>query len=298
MSVDVFAENRPLLFAVAYRMTGSVADAEDIVQDAWLRWSATDPAAVRAPVGYLVKTVTNLALNELTSARARRETYVGPWLPEPLLSAGSVSAGPHGPAEPGEEIEMAESVSFAMLVVLESLSPLERAVFVLGDVFGYEHAEIASMIDREPAAVRQLAHRAREHVRSRRPRFPTDDVTKAEVVARFRDACAGGDLAAVMELLAPDVTVWSDGGGKVSAARRPITGADKVARWLLGVLAKPDTAGMDVELASINGEVALLGTFGGVVAGSLHAEVDGGRITALRMVLNPDKLGGLGSNRL
>jgi RNA polymerase sigma-70 factor (TIGR02957 family) len=287
MSSDVFIEHRPLLFSVAYRMTGSVADAEDIVQDAWLRWSATDASVVRAPVPYLVKTVTNLALNGLTSARARRETYVGPWLPEPLLTSPDAT----------EETEMAEAVSLAMLVVLSRLSPLERVVFVLGDVFGYGHAEIADMIEREPAAVRQLARRAREHVREQRPRYETDAATRADVVTRFRDACAGGDLAAMMALLAPDVTIWSDGGGKVTAARRPIEGADKAARWLLGVLAKPGTQGMDIKIVPVNGELAMIASFGEVVAGSVHLEVDGDRISTVRMILNPDKLRGLAGDQ-
>jgi RNA polymerase sigma-70 factor (TIGR02957 family) len=281
---DVFTDHRSLLFSVAYRMTGSVADAEDIVQDAWLRWSTTDTEAVRAPVPYLVKTVTNLALNELTSARARRETYVGPWLPEPLLT---------GDSDVAEEVEMAESVSLAMLVVLESLTPLERAVFVLGDVFGYTHADIAEMIDREPAAVRQLAHRARAHVEARRPRFPASPATRAELVNRFREACAGGELAPLMALLAPDVTVWSDGGGKVTAARRPVVGADNVGRWLLGVLAKMAAGGVAIETATINGETALLGSVDGQVVGSVHLDIDNGMIVGLRLVVNPDKLTGL-----
>jgi RNA polymerase sigma-70 factor (ECF subfamily) len=283
MAADVFTDNRPLLFSVAYRLTGSVADAEDVVQDAWLRWSRVDADGVREPKAYLIKTVTNLALTELTSARSRRETYVGPWLPEPLLTSPDTAEG----------VEMAESVSLAMLVVLESLSPLERAVFVLGEVFGYGQAEIGEMIDRDPAAVRQLAHRAREHVQARRPRYTTDAATQADVVARFRDACAGGDLAAMMELLAPEVTAWSDGGGKVTAARRPLYGADNVARWLLGVLAKPGTQGLEMSIAMVNGAPALLGSYGGVLAGSLSLDVDNGRVMAIRMTLNPDKLGGL-----
>jgi RNA polymerase sigma-70 factor (TIGR02957 family) len=283
MATDVFTDNRPLLFSVAYRLTGSVADAEDVVQDAWLRWSRVDADGVREPKAYLVKTVTNLALNELTSARSRRETYVGPWLPEPLLTSPDSAEG----------VEMAESVSLAMLVVLESLSPLERAVFVLGEVFGYGQAEIGEMIDRDPAAVRQLAHRAREHVQARRPRYTTDAATQADVVARFRDACAGGDLAAMMEILAPDVTAWSDGGGKVTAARRPLYGADNVARWLMGVLAKPDVQGLEMTIAMINGAPGLIGSYDGVPAGSVSLDVDNGRVVGVRMTVNPDKLGGL-----
>jgi len=280
---DVFTDNRGLLFSVAYRLTGSVADAEDIVQDSWLRWSSTDTDQVRAPVPYLVKTVTNLALNQLTSARARRETYVGPWLPEPLLTSEDAA----------EEVEMADSVSMAMLVVLESLSPLERAVFVLGDVFGYGQAEIAGMLDRDPAAVRQLAHRAREHVQAHRPRYATDDATRADVVARFLAACNGADLNELMAVLAPDVTAWSDGGGKVAAARRPVVGADNVARWFMGILRKTETQGMSVEPVRINGELSLLGTVEGVPIGSVHFDVDGDRIAGLRLVINPDKLRGL-----
>lgn len=281
---DVFTDNRGLLFSVAYRLTGSVADAEDIVQESWLRWSSADTDQVRAPVPYLVKTVTNLALNQLTSARARHETYVGPRLPEPLLTSPDAA----------EEVEMADSVSMAMLVVLESLSPLERAVFVLGEVFGYGQAEIAELLDRDPAAVRQLAHRARQHVQARRPRYASDETTRADVVDRFLAACAGADLTELMAVLAPDVTVWSDGGGKVSAARRPVVGADNVARWLLGVLGKTGAQGVTMELAEINGELALLGTVAGVVAGSVHFEIDGDRIVGLRLMLNPDKLRGLG----
>jgi len=282
---DVFTDHRGLLFSVAYRMTGSVADAEDIVQDAWLRWSSVEPDEVRAPVPYLVKTVTNLALNEMTSARARRETYVGPWLPEPLLTGSSPDVA--------EEVEMAESVSYAMLVVLETLTPLERAVFVLGDVFGYGHVEIAEMINREPAAVRQLAHRARQHVQARRPRFPVPPSARLELVGRFRDACAGGELAPLMELLAPDVTVWSDGGGKVTAARRPVIGADNVGRWLLGVVGKLDARSVSIDIVTVNGEPALLASVGGQVAGSVQFDIEGDRITGIRFVLNPDKLNGL-----
>lgn len=282
-SPDVFTDHRGLMFSVAYRLTGSVADAEDIVQDAWLRWSGTDTTRVADPVPYLVKTVTNLALDELRSARARRETYVGPWLPEPLLTSPDAA----------DEVTMAENLSLAMMVVLESLSPLERAVFVLSDVFGYSHTEIATMLDREPAAIRQLAHRSREHVQAHRPRYEADAATREQVVARFREACVGGDLNALMSLLAPDVTAWSDGGGVVSAARRPLHGADNVTRWLLGVLAKPGTQGMQIDITSINGELALLASFGDVVAGSVHLEIDGDAIVGIRMMLNPAKFGGL-----
>ncbi|HEY2986004.1 MAG TPA: RNA polymerase sigma-70 factor [Jatrophihabitantaceae bacterium] len=282
---DPFAEHRRLLFATAYRMLGSVADAEDIVQDAWLRWAAVDQASVEHPKAYLVRTVTNLSLNRLQSARAQRESYVGPWLPEPLLTSPDVA----------DEAEVADSVSMALLVVLETLSPLERAVFLLREVFGYSHAEIATALDRSESAVRQAAHRAHEHVSARRPRFEADSSQQSEVVQRFLDACAGGDLNELMAVLAPDVTLWADGGGKVSAATRPLHGAGNVARWVLGVLAKPQAQGVESELASINGEPGLLATLAGVPAGAVTFSIVEGRIAELRWVVNPDKLAGLGS---
>ncbi|MGW0134570.1 RNA polymerase sigma-70 factor [Streptomyces sp. NPDC003299] len=280
---DPYLRHRRLLFATAYRMLGSVADAEDVLQDAWLTWHRADRSHVRDPRAYLVRTVTNLALNRLTSARAQREKYVGPWLPEPLLTSPDAA----------EETEMADSVSTAMLVVLETLTPVERAVFVLREVFGYSHAEIAEVLERPEPAVRQIAHRAREHVRARRPRYDTDAGRREEVTSRFIEACAGGDLAAVMELLAPDVTCWSDGGGKVTAARRPVHGADHVARWILGVLAKPQTRGVVAERALINGELGLLMTLGGTPVGALTYDVSDGRIQNLRLQVNPDKLTGV-----
>ncbi|MFE1338625.1 RNA polymerase sigma-70 factor [Streptomyces sp. NPDC058733] len=280
---DPYLRHRRLLFATAYRMLGSVADAEDVLQDAWLTWHRADRSHVRDPRAYLVRTVTNLALNRLTSARAQREKYVGPWLPEPLLTSPDAA----------EETEMADSVSTAMLVVLETLTPVERAVFVLREVFGYSHAEIAGVLERPEPAVRQIAHRAREHVRARRPRHDTDVGRREEVTSRFIEACAGGDLAAVMELLAPDVTCWSDGGGKVTAARRPVHGADHVARWILGVLAKPQTRGVVAERALINGELGLLMTLGGTPVAALTYDVSDGRIQNLRLQVNPDKLTGV-----
>lgn len=283
IDTEVFAEHRRLLFDVAYRMTGSVADAEDLVQEAWLRWSTVDSDRVGNPRAYLVRTVTNLSLNQLTSARTRRETYVGPWLPEPLLTQPDSS----------QEAEMAESISMAMLVVLETLSPLERAVFLLHEVFGYSHGEIASIVDKSEVAVRQTATRARAHVAARRPRFDTDARVRLEAAERFREACAGGDLNSLMELLAPDVIAWSDGGGKVSAARRPLVGANNVGRWVMGVLSKPVAQGVQLEVAEINGEPGLLATFAGQPVGVISFDLAGERIAALRLVVNPDKLTGL-----
>lgn len=280
---DPFLENRRLLFATAYRLLGSVADAEDILQDAWLKWAAVDRAAVSHPKAYLVRTVTNLALNRLTSAQARRESYVGPWLPEPLLTEPDAA----------EFAELADSVSLAMLVVLETLSPLERAVFVLREVFDYSTGEIAQALDKSQAAVRQTAHRAKAHVAARQPRFDTDPGRRREATERFMAACATGDAARVMELLAPEVTAWSDGGGVVRAARRPLYGPDHVARWLLGVLAKPEMVGVVSEPVWINGAPGLLFSKDGVPIGTLLVEVRDGLLHELRAQLNPEKLRGL-----
>jgi len=280
---DPFTEHRRLLFATAYRMLGSVADAEDVLQDAWLKWAGVDQATVTHPKAYLVRTVTNLSLNRLTSARATRESYIGPWLPEPLLTSPDIA----------EEAEMADSVSMAMLVVLESLSPIERAVFVLREVFGYTHAEIAETLDRSEATVRQTAHRAREQVQARRPRYDTDNDARRQVTEKFLAACTGGDLNAVMELLAPDVTAWSDGGGKVTAARRPLHGTSNVARWMLGVLAKPEVQGITMEPAQLNGQQGVLFTLGGHPIGALAFDLTDGLIQNLRVQVNPDKLAGL-----
>ncbi|WP_067548565.1 RNA polymerase sigma-70 factor [Nocardia crassostreae] len=282
-AIDPFVEHRRLLFSTAYQMLGSVADAEDILQDAWLKWHAVDQDSVQHPKSYLVRTVTNLALNRLTSARATRETYVGPWLPEPLLTAPNAA----------EETEMADTVSTAMLVVLETLTPVDRAVFVLREVFGYSHAEIGGFLDRPEATVRQLAHRARNHVQSRRPRFDADDAARREVTEKFMAACHGGDLNALMEILAPEVTLWNDGGGKVTAARRPLHGPDHVARWMLGVMTKPVSAGIRLEPAVINGELGIIGVIGDYLVGTLTYDIRDGHIENIRFQVNPDKLSGV-----
>ncbi|WP_432047453.1 RNA polymerase sigma-70 factor [Streptomyces asiaticus] len=278
IDTTTFEEHRRMLFGIAYRMLGSVADAEDVVQDAWLRCSQVS-TPVDNPAGYLVRTVTNLALNRLTSAAATRESYVGPWLPEPLVTRPDI----------GEEVELAESVSLAMLVVLESLSPLERAVFVLKEVFGFSFKEIAGMLDRGEAAVRQVGSRARAHVQARRPRYDAPAEVRRQVTEEFLAACLGGDLNRMMELLAPDVTAWSDGGGKVKAALRPQRGADKVARFLAAVIAQP----MDdpqAHAVDVNGRPGLLLTVAGRPDTVVCAEVEDGRITEIRIIRNPEKL--------
>lgn len=279
----VFQENRRTMFGIAYRMLGSVADAEDVVQDAWLRWhQVTEQAAVEVanPPAYLARTVTNLSLDRLRSAAAQRESYVGTWLPEPLVTAA---------ADVEQPVEQAESISLAMLVVLETLSPLERAVFVLREVFGFGYPEVAAMLDRSETSVRQVGSRARAHVQARRPRYDASQADRRRVTEMFLAACLGGDLNRMMELLAPDVTAWTDGGGKVPAARRPIRGASNVARWIVGVLGRP-IGEMAVHPVDVNGEWGLLITADGVPDSVAVFDVDGGRVMALRLVRNPEKL--------
>jgi len=290
---EVFEEYRDLMFAVAYRMLGTIADAEDAVQDAWLRWSAAPRSDVADPRAYLARVVTNTALNRLRSARARREAYVGPWLPEPLLTDAGPSAA--------DRAELAESVSVAMLVVLESLTPEERAVFVLREVFGFSHAEIGAALGRSDASVRQLAHRAREHVQARRPRYDVDWDQQREVTDRFLAAAAGGDIDGLMAVLAPDVTLLTDGGGKARAALRPITGAGKVARFLTGIGGQSymgiGVSEMSVEAAEINGSPGTLITARGRAIVALTLTMAGGRVTAIQLLANPDKLAAISGGR-
>ena len=289
-----FDRNRRLLFSVAYQMLGSVADAEDVVQDTWLRWSAAGRDDVADPRAYLVQITTRLALDRLGSARARRESYVGPWLPEPLLTGGtSVASAPQGP-EPEDAAELGEMVSLALLVVLETLSPAERAVFVLREAFGMSTAEVAGALGRTEAAVRQMAHRAREHVHARQPRFDADRRAQREVTERFLAAVGGGDIEALLAALGPDVVLISDGGGKASAARRPITGADRVARFLVGIAEKGGAIpGLRIEVAEVNGLPAIVGWVGAEPFGSISLAVADGRVEQVLVVVNPDKLAGL-----
>jgi RNA polymerase sigma-70 factor (ECF subfamily) len=289
-----FDRHRRLLFTVAYQMLGSVADAEDVVQDAWLRWSAADRSDVLDERAYLVQITTRLALDRLGSARARRESYVGPWLPEPLLTGGPVAAAPPAP-EPDEAVELGERVSLALLVVLETLSPVERAVFVLREVFGMSTAEVAGVLDRSEAAVRQLVHRAREHVEARRPRFDTDRRAQQEVTERFFAAVAGGDVDALLAVLAPGVVLLSDGGGQASAAVRPITGAEKVARFLQGIARKGQRLFPDLRMvvADVNGSPAIVGWTGQEPYGAVSLVVADGRVEQVLVMVNPQKLAGL-----
>ncbi len=289
--VGVFEEHRGLLFSVAYRMLGTAADAEDIVQDAWLRWSGANRSEVEDPRAYLIRIVTNTAIDRLRSARVRRESYVGPWLPEPILTSPDVA----------EDVELADSVSLAMLVVLETLSPLERAVFVLREVFGFSHADLADTLGRSEASVRQVAHRAREHVAERRPRFTPGPAERRRVTEEFLSAAVGGDLDRLLTVLAPDVVLIADGGGKRSAARRPIVGADKVARFTVAIGDRPydgvPAGEMEFTAAHVNGAPALIVHGGGEVLSAIVLEIADGRVQTVHVIANPDKLHTIATGR-
>ncbi|KKD07417.1 RNA polymerase sigma-70 factor [Streptomyces sp. WM6386] len=281
---DVFEEHRPVLVGVAYRMLGRVADAEDVVQEAWLRWSGADRGEVREPRGYLVRVTTRLAIDRLRQVKARNEAYVGPWLPEPYVT----DFGDMVP-DTAERAVLADSVSLAVLVVMESLSPLERAVFVLREAFGYPYAEIATMLDRGEAAVRQLSGRARKHVEERRPRYDVDPVQRRDLTERFLAAAAEGDLQGLMSMLAPDVRLVGDSGGKSRAPLRVIETADKVGRFLVGAARKgvPD---MSFRFLELNGGPALLLLSGDKPDSVFQLDVVDGRIQSVYVVRNPDKL--------
>lgn len=272
---------RPLLFTIAYEILGSATEADDVLQDSYLRWARVDLAEVRDTKAYLAQLVTRQALNTLRAEARRREDYIGPWLPEPLLLDGRDGL---------TDVVLAESVSMAMLVVLETLSPDERAVFVLREVFGFEHAEIGRAVGKSVAAVRQIAHRAREHVHSRRRRFePVDTRISDEITTQFLAAAASGDLAGLLAMLAPEVVFTSDSDGKVSAARRPVLGAQKVARLLIGLMSR---AGPEyrVEIAHYNNAPAALVYRDGLPDSVFLIEVIDGTITNVYAMRNPDKL--------
>ncbi|WP_437042723.1 RNA polymerase sigma factor SigJ [Streptomyces sp. enrichment culture] len=287
-AADVFEEHRPVLLGVAYRMLGRLADAEDVVQDAWLRWSAADRASVREPRGYLVRVTTRLAVDRLRQIKSRGETYVGPWLPEPYVTHYTDHAGTEPDA--AERAVLADSVSLALLVVLESLSPLERAVFVLREAFGYPYAEIAAMLDRGEAAVRQLAGRARKHVEERRPRYDVDPARRRDLTERFLTAAAGGDLEGLMSLLAPDVRLVGDSGGKARAPLRVLESADKVGRFILGATRKGGVSGASLRFLEVNGAPAVLILSGGEPDAVFQVEVAEGLIQVVHIIRNPDKL--------
>ncbi|MEW2074863.1 RNA polymerase sigma-70 factor [Streptomyces sp. NPDC013433] len=288
---DVFEEHRPVLLGVAYRMLGRVADAEDVVQDAWLRWSGGDRAEVREPRGYLVRVTTRLAIDRLRQIKARGETYVGPWLPEPYVT----DFGDTVP-DAAERAVLADSVSLAVLVVMESLSPLERAVFVLREAFGYPYADIAAVLDRGEPAVRQLAGRARKHVEERRPRYEVDPAERRDLTERFLAAAADGDLEGLLELLAPDARLVGDSGGKSRAPLRVLESADHVGRFLLGV-ARKSVPDLSLRFLELNGGPAVLVLSGDEPDSVVQLDVAGGRVRTVYVIRNPDKLRSLAAVR-
>jgi RNA polymerase sigma-70 factor (TIGR02957 family) len=278
---DPFTAHRGLLFTVAYEMLGSAADADDVVQETWLRWADADRAAVRDPRAYLVRIVTRQALNRLRTVARRREDYVGEWLPEPLLTSPDVA----------DDVELAESVSIAMLTVLETLGPTERAVLVLHEVFDVPFDEIAEAVGKSSAAVRQIAHRAREHVAARRPRMEVSRAEQQRVVDRFLAAVTAGDVQGLMDVLAPDVVVVADSGGLAPAALRPVTGQLRVARALARFA---DLApGVAITTPLVNGTVAAHVDAGGPFDTAITFVVEDGRITRMYAMRNPHKLGRL-----
>lgn len=279
-----FESLRPLLFAIAYRMLGGAHDAEDIVQEAYLRYQATDPESIHSPKAFLTTVVTRLAIDQLKSARRQRESYVGAWLPEPLLTAAG--------DQPADLVALNDSLSTAFLVLLETLNPMERAVFLLREVFDYDYATIAEIVGKSESACRQALHRAREALRSGRPRFHSTAGEHRLVFTRFLEACSEGDVQGLEAVLAADVSALSDGGGKASAATRPLHGPKVVAAFMLGLFRRAP-AGLKYELAEINGRTGLIVRENQAAVVAIMADVVDGKVTSLWLVRNPDKLQGL-----
>jgi len=278
-ATEVFVTHRNLLFTVAYEMLGSAADAEDVLQETWLRWADVDLAAVRDRRSYLVRITTRQALTRLRTLGRRKESYVGSWLPEPLLTAPDVA----------EDVELADSVSMAMLLVMETLAPTERAVFVLREVFDVGYDEIAEAVEKSPAAVRQIAHRARAHVAARRPRGAVSSAETRDALDAFRRAVETGDVQGLLDVLAPDVVLLGDGGGIKQALLNPVVGADKVARLMYGGMGRL-TAEVSLRPAEVNGHPALIVRLDGALDTVLAVRFDDGLISGLYAVRNPEKL--------
>ncbi|GLY83114.1 RNA polymerase sigma factor SigJ [Actinoallomurus iriomotensis] len=282
-ATEMFVDHRELLFSVVYNMLGTVADTEDVLQETWLAWSGAWPSpSITSPRAYLVRIAVNQALARQATINRRRESYVGPWLPDPLVTDTAEDAA--------EQTVRGESVSMAMLVVLETLTPLERAVFVLHEVFGYAHPEIAEILDRSPSAVRQLAHRARSHVQARRPRYQADPRVQRQVTERFVAAAFGGDIGALLELLAPDVTMWTDGGGRTGGLR-PVKGRDKVARLITNVTSRlPED--LAVRYRTVNGDpsAVVFNEHSPFAVMVLDLTPGDDRVRGIYGVTNPDKL--------
>lgn len=275
MTTSVFDQHGRRLFGVAYRMLGSVVEAEDAVQEAFVRFSEADEDQINDPAAWLTTVVSRICIDRLRSAQHRRETYVGPWLPEPLLVDG---------ADPADEVEMYDTLSMAFLVVLETLSPEERVAFLLHDVFAVPFEQVADVLGKSPAASRQLAARARQRLADGRPRFDPDPAVRNKVADAFLAACAGEDLAGVVSLLAPDVVLTSDGGGVVSAARRPVVGADAVARFLVGLVHQGADLNVRMRRVVVNGQPGAVIEADGHAPAVMSVAISEGRITSIEMV--------------
>ena len=277
---DTFEEHRALLFAIAYRMTGSATDSEDLVQEAYIRWQAVDTDNVDSPKAYLSTIITRLALDYMKSARVRRESYVGPWLPEPVAGA----AAPH------EAADMADSVTVAFMLLLERLNPVERAAYLLREIFDFNYDEIARILDKSETNCRQYVRRAKQHLKENRPRFDTSPDRQKDLMERFLVACASADTDGLIAMLSEDAILYSDGGGKVVAARNPIYGADRVARFLAGVTRKANDAERSVDIVELNGQPACIVWADGSPENVFYLDCDGDVIHRVYAVRNPDKL--------
>ena len=290
MNQNVFTTDRPLLFSIAYRMLGSASDAEDVLQDAWMRYRGADETSIRSPKAFATTIVSRLCLDRLKSARAAREEYIGPWLPEPVLTSEVKT--------PDALLQRAESVTLAFLVLLEKLSPEERAVFLLKDIFEYEHAEVAEMLDISPENSRQLLHRAKEQLAAGKPQMTGTTASRREVAERFARAFSSGNGLELTEILAQDVGMWSDGGGKALAARRPLVGREEVLNFLVGLYRTAQTSGVvrdaSLQIEDVNAEPALVIRVGSHLDSIFVFSVEGGQISAIRVVRNPDKLAHIG----
>ncbi len=284
-TVESFETYRSYLFSIAYRMLGSAMDAEDMVQETYLRYQTTPPETIHSLKAFLTTIITRLCLDQLQLARRKRELYVGPWLPEPILTSMTAET-----LDPAERVDREESISLAFLVLLEQLQPFERAVFLLREVFEYEFAEIATMLGKSEAACRRSVSRAKKHLAEHRPRFPASPQTHRQLLSGYFQAVQGGDMTTLTNLLSENVTLWADAGGKIKqAALRPIFGRDAVARFSLGTMRfLPED--YRVELAEVNGQAAVIIRTGGQALFVLSIEVEAERIQAIRLIANPEKL--------
>jgi RNA polymerase sigma-70 factor, ECF subfamily len=284
--LEIFNQYRSLMFAIAYRMLGSVADAEDMVQEAWMRWQSTQ-TVVRSPKAFLSSLITRLCIDQLRSARLKREKYVGIWLPEPLMTEAI--------SEPGDNAELAESLSFAFLMLLECLSPTERAIFLLREVFDYDYSDIAKTVGKSIPNCRQIVRRARQHLVLRRPSISSSSQQKEEIVEQFLTSWNQGDLHTLIAIMAEDVTFWSDGGGQVTAAKRPLQGCQKVARFLVAIRRSRLIPTISPQIVQINDRAGILNTVEGNPQSTFSFEFLGERIQSIFAVVNPEKLKALQS---